>query len=103
MYKIKSVLCPTEKDQLEAVDDYIEVHQNICLSKKRSSNSLQEFLKSIANKHVLNINYFANHSQENTSRNIETNGIDIYASSWHLIAFCHLRKDYRDFRIDRIT
>ena len=103
MYKIKSVLRSTEKDHLETIDEHIEVQENPYIPKDRNSNSLQGLLKSISEKKVLSINYFANHSQENTSRNIEPIGIVYYGSSWHLIAFCRLRNDYRDFRTDRIT
>jgi predicted DNA-binding transcriptional regulator YafY len=53
-------------------------------------------------KKVLTINYFAQHSQEHTKRYIEPIGIFYMSGYWHLIAFCRLRKAYRDFRIDRI-
>ncbi len=104
MYKIKSVLRSTEKEYLETIDHHIEVIDNPYLPKERTShNSLQPILKSIAEKKVLSIHYFANHSQEKTARDIEPIGIFYYGSYWHLIAFCQLRKDYRDFRIDRIN
>jgi len=48
------------------------------------------------------IEYFAFHNQERTKREIEAVGIFYKAGFWHLIAFCHLRGDYRDFRVDRI-
>ncbi|MBI3519064.1 MAG: YafY family transcriptional regulator [Bacteroidetes bacterium] len=103
MYKIKSVLRSTEKDYLETMDHHIEVLDNPYIPKERTAhNSLQPILKSIAEKKVLSIHYFANHSQENTSRNIEPVGIFYSGSNWHLLAFCQLRNDYRDFRIDRI-
>ncbi len=103
MYKIKSVLRSAEKDHLEIMDDYIEVLRNPYLPEESNPGSLQRILKSIAEKKVLSISYFANHSQEKTSRNIEPIGIFYYGSKWHLIAFCQLRNDYRDFRTDRIA
>lgn len=104
MYKIKAVLRSSEKDYLETMDNHIEVLDNPYIPKERNANhSLQSILKSISGKHVLTINYFANHSQENTSRNIEPVGIFYSSSNWHVLAFCQLRNDYRDFRIDRIS
>lgn len=104
MYKIKAVLRSSEKDYLETMDNHIEVLDNPYIPKERNANnSLQSILKSISGKHVLTINYFANHSQENTSRNIEPVGIFYSGSNWHVLAFCQLRNDYRDFRIDRIS
>jgi predicted DNA-binding transcriptional regulator YafY len=104
MYKIKSVLRANEKDYLEVMDENIEVMHNPYIPKERNAhNSLQTILKNISEKKVMAINYFANHSQENTTRNVEPIGIFYYGSNWHLLAFCQLRNDYRDFRIDRIS
>jgi predicted DNA-binding transcriptional regulator YafY len=103
MYKIKAVLRSTEKDYLETMDNHIEVLHNPYTSKEKNvNNSLQPILKSISEKKVISIVYFANHTQENTSRNVESVGIFYSGSHWHLLAFCQLRNDYRDFRIDRI-
>lgn len=103
MYKIKSVLRSTEKDYLETIDNHIQVFNNPYLPREKNTpHTLQPILKSISEKKVISIDYFANHSQENTSRNIEPIGIFYSASYWHIIAFCQLRNAYRDFRIDRI-
>jgi len=103
MYKIKAVLRSSEKEYLETIHHHIEVLDNPYIPKpEHSNNSLQPILKSISQKSVLSIEYFANHSQENTVRNIEPIGIFYAGSNWHLLAYCQLRNDYRDFRIDRI-
>jgi predicted DNA-binding transcriptional regulator YafY len=33
---------------------------------------------------------------------IEPIGLVFYAFSWHLIAWCRMRNDYRDFKVARI-
>lgn len=104
MYKIRAVLRSTDKDFLETLDDQIEVlKSNRQKSQPLATNSIQTILKSISAKNVLSIQYFANHNQQKTERNIEPVGIFYLEGFWHLIAFCRLRNDYRDFRIDRIT
>jgi predicted DNA-binding transcriptional regulator YafY len=104
MYKIKAVLRSTEKDSLETIDENIQVIENRYLPKdKAKPNALLLILKSISAKNVLTIDYFANHSQEKTKRNIEPVGIFYLGNYWHLIAYCYLRNDYRNFRIDRIS
>ena len=104
MYKVRAVLRAAEKDHLEVMDNHIEVLGNPYVPKEKGSpGSLQAILKSISGKQVLTITYFANHSQETTSRNIEPVGIFYLSSNWHLIAFCQLRNDYRNFRTDRIS
>ncbi len=104
MYKVRAVLRSAEKDHLEVMDNHIEVLGNPWITKEKSgSGSLQVILKGISNRQVLTITYFANHSQETTSRNIEPVGVFYLGSNWYLIAFCQLRNDYRNFRTDRIT
>jgi predicted DNA-binding transcriptional regulator YafY len=103
MYKIRSILRTAEKNLLEEIDNSIEVLKSQCQLRVDNKDYIQTLLKSIAQKNVLTIDYFANHSQEHTKRDIEPIGIFFKDSYWHLIAYCRLRKDYRDFRIDRIS
>ena len=37
-----------------------------------------------------------------TKRTVEPLGLMFYGSRWHLVAWCRLRKDVRDFRLDRM-
>ena len=104
MYKIKAVLRSTEKDYLENIDEHIVVVNNPYLPKPQNlSNPIQIILKSISEKNVLSIEYFSHHSQEKTKRDIEPVGVFYSSNYWHVIAYCHLRNDYRDFRTDRIS
>lgn len=104
MFKIKSVLRYTEKELIEEMEDYIEVIDNPYLPQKQNNSiHLQTILKSIADKEVLDIGYFANHSQQYSNRDVEPVGIFYLGSYWYMIAFCKVRKDYRTFRTDRIS
>ena len=102
MYKIKAILRSSEKDLLEDIDSNIHVFKIRAQPEASDNDYIQTILNSISQKRVLCIDYFANHSQENTRREIEPVGIFFMEGYWHLIAYCLLRKDYRDFRIDRI-
>lgn len=104
MFKIRSVLRYTEKDMLENMEERIEVLTNPYLPVKENKGlHLQTILQSIAGKEVLDIGYFANHTQEYSNRNVEPVGIFYQGSYWYMIAYCMLRKDYRHFRTDRIS
>ena len=104
MYKVKAVLRSTEKEYLENINEHIEVVGNRYLPQNNNTaNPLQSILKSISEKKVLLIDYFTNHSQEQNKRHIEPVGIIYIGSHWHLVAFCQLRNDYRNFRTDRIS
>lgn len=104
MYKIRSVLRTAEKVFLENIDGHIEVMKSRRTSgSKLDLNPLQLILKGIAQKNVLAINYFAAHNQQKSERSIEPVGVFYQDNYWHLIAWCRLREDYRDFRLDRIS
>src|SRR6202012_2077835 len=100
MYKIRAILKTTEKDLLEDIDSNIEVFKSFSHSAITGNDYIQLILNSISGKNILQIEYFAHHSQENTKREIEPVGIFFQDNNWHLVAYCHLRNDYRDFRID---
>ena len=103
MYKIRAILRSAEKNHLEGLEEHIEVINNPYLPVQPQKNEfLQDILKSITLKSVVHISYFANHSQQQSSRDIEPVGIFFSSGHWHLVAFCLLRNDYRNFRIDRI-
>lgn len=103
MYKIKAVLKTQEKEHLEHMNDHIEVLRNPYLPKDHFSDShIQTILQCISAKSVLAMQYFANHNQQQTKRDVEPVGIFYAGSHWYLIGYCLLRKDYRTFRIDRI-
>jgi len=104
MYKIKSVLRTTEKDLLEHMDTHIEVLSG---RKKKGTGQeldlIQPLLKSINEGKVISLNYFSHYRQQDTHRCVEPVGVFYLEGYWHLIAFCRLRNDYRDFRLDRIS
>jgi predicted DNA-binding transcriptional regulator YafY len=103
MYKIRAVLRLTERDHLENMEQHIEVVESPYFSKTKNETAyLQQILKAIGSRSVLNIDYFAEHSQQSSNRNIEPVGIFFMGRSWYLIAWCNLRSDYRTFKLENI-
>jgi len=102
--KIKAVLRLAEKDHLEEIDGHIAVvtHPAI-LHKKPSELFLAKILKAIASATVIEIHYTSIERNESLCRRVEPIGIYYQGSHWYLIAFCQLRKDYRNFRTDKIN
>lgn len=103
MYKVRAVLRSVDKNMLEDMDGHIAVLKS--RGKRHidmDRNSLQPILNGIINKNLLAIDYFAHHNQQHSTRKVEPVGIFFLDGYWHLIAYCRLRNDYRDFRIDRI-
>lgn len=46
--------------------------------------------------------HYINFKEEVSTRMIEPIGVVFYAFGWHVIGWCHLRNEYRDFKIERI-
>ena len=93
MFKIKAVLRYGEKDLLEDMSSYIEVVENPYLpAKENNPIHLQTILKSIAAKEILDIGYFANHTQQYSNRDVEPVGIFYQGNYWYLIAYCRCGK-----------
>lgn len=105
LHKIKAVLNESEKDHLESLQNLVQVLERPRNEEQPSGNFPDNFLttiqRAVVKKQVLVIEY-TNNKQELTSRELEPIGIFYYSSAWHLIAWCRLRNDYRDFRADRI-
>ncbi|WP_374950868.1 helix-turn-helix transcriptional regulator [Mucilaginibacter sp.] len=103
MYKIRAILKSAEKDVLESLDSSIEVLKSQVQRRVNNNDHLQNILNAIMHKKVLCMEYMAGYTQEQTQRQVEPVGIFYLDSFWHLIAYCRMRADYRDFRCDRIV
>ncbi|MCQ2974878.1 MAG: YafY family transcriptional regulator [Bacteroidales bacterium] len=98
LFKIKAVLRPSEKEIVENISQHVEV-----LGTKSDKNLfITEIQQAIAKHRVIKINYKSLSNSNPTIRDVEPVGLCNYFSNWHLFAWCRLRKDYRDFRLDRI-
>lgn len=100
MYKVKSVLRGTEKDLVENLKEQIMV-----IDRPKNStppaNILDVLLKAIAEKKAVKMIYKA-FGNDTSERLIEPIGIFHEHENWYTIAYCHLRGEYRQFRIDRV-
>ncbi|MCQ2237221.1 MAG: YafY family transcriptional regulator [Bacteroidales bacterium] len=99
LFKIKSVLHPLEKQNAETLSQHIEVLGN----EKEKNLYISEIQRAITEKKIIKIKYTSLKDPVPVERMVECVGLCNYSGKWHLFAWCHLRKDYRDFRLDRIV
>jgi predicted DNA-binding transcriptional regulator YafY len=104
MYKVKAVLPDSDKQFLDCLDNNIEIfHSPPAHSAEAPNNCILTVQKALVNKKVLLLTYRAAYNNQVVSdRIVEPVGLCFYSMAWHLIGYCRFRKDYRDFRIDRI-
>lgn len=99
LLKIKSTLKNFEKENISKLENRIEPSTKI---DKNKSNWLSKIQKSITNANVIQIEYFSIYKEESTKRNVEPLAIYFTENAWVLVAFCRLRNEEREFRLDRI-
>lgn len=100
--KIKAILNPEEKDRLEKLHSQISVLNYTASNGNFNRLFLSEIQQSLLSKQVLEIDYQAAYGAPATKRQVEPIGLCNYSRRWHLFAWCRLRGEYRDFRLDRI-
>ncbi|HEY1115520.1 MAG TPA: YafY family protein [Chitinophagaceae bacterium] len=97
--KIKAVLRSPQKESLEVLDNNIKLQLPACFINDTDYLSLLQ--SAISGKTIVELEY-KNNKSEVSKRLVEPIGLVFYAFSWHLIGWCHLRGDYRDFKLVRI-
>lgn len=99
LQKIKAVLRGAQKEGVETLSNHIRFQMPACMIPHFEYLSLLQ--TAIASKAIIELEY-ENNQKEVSKRKVEPIGLVFYAFSWHLIAWCHYRQDYRDFKVARI-
>jgi predicted DNA-binding transcriptional regulator YafY len=97
--KVKSILRSSQKESIEFLDNNIKMHLPPCFANNFEYLSLLQ--NAISQKRILELDY-KNKREVLSKRDVEPIGLAFYAFSWHLVAWCHLRQEYRDFKLVRI-
>jgi predicted DNA-binding transcriptional regulator YafY len=104
LFKIKAVLRGSDKEFVDQLTSHIHINERkFALGDEFGQQHLSNIQHAIVNKRCLKISYLSTYKEELTTRIIQPIGLYYYGNSWHLIAWCALRKDYRDFRVDKIS
>lgn len=98
--KIKAVLRPSQKDKANLLAERTRFDQN--LNRERNSNNISQLQYALTNCYLAKIDY-SNEHNETSTRTIEPFALISTTENWLLIAWCHSRKSFRYFRLDRIA
>ena len=99
LHKVKAVLRSKEKDRFEQLNSRIRTHVPEQLL--NNFDYLATLQSAISDRHIIEVAY-CNISGIASLRHLEPIGLVFYGAAWHIIAWCHLRNDYRDFKVVRI-
>jgi predicted DNA-binding transcriptional regulator YafY len=102
MYKLKAVLRSDDKDWVSTIESSVLMQSSEKLFNEKSPNTLATLFESIAEKTQVILSYEAFDSDGITVRHIEPVGVFHDNNNWYMLGYCHLRKDYRQFRADRV-
>ena len=103
LLKIRSVLPRDRQDYLDRLErSTAVVARGSNAIPRLSSEALIPIQRALAERRVLALEYQGGQRRDVTQRQVEPLGLVYYADNWHLIAYCRLRRDVRDFRTDRI-
>ncbi|MGK6353074.1 helix-turn-helix transcriptional regulator [Parapedobacter sp. DT-150] len=98
--KVKAVMRTSQKEKIEQLADRIKfqlperLHQDY--------EYLATLQQSVTTRTIIDIVY-CKENGERSKRRVEPVGLVFYAFSWHVLGWCHLRQDYRDFKVSRIA
>ena len=102
LFKIKAVLRSPDKEYVESLTEHIEILSRYSPDSDSPQQYLSLLQQAIVHRKIVQLHYRSNMKEEVTRRGVEPIGLLHYGSAWHLIGWCHLRNDYRDFRLSRM-
>lgn len=91
----------------DRIDRFIDSNESTTalsvIKSDRPTHYLHLLQEAVASSYVIYIAYHSIYSQEDSSRDIEPQALYLHPSDgWIVIAWCRLRNDFREFRLDRI-
>lgn len=97
--KVKAVMRTDDKEKLEKLDENTKFQKPSCM--RYDFEYLSNLQNAVSVQNIIEIGY-KNNNGEVSKRQLEPIGLVFYALNWHLIGWCHLRNEYRDFKVERI-
>jgi predicted DNA-binding transcriptional regulator YafY len=101
LLKVRSVLPQEKRDYLQRLRSSLGVRLRRRDGERRES--LMPIQDAVVRRRCLSIRYNTANRGAISDRVVEPLGLVFYSNQWHVIAWCRLREDVRDFRLDRIS
>lgn len=99
MDKVRSVMKNIDREKMDLLQQRVAPSTSHDIIKSRY---LTEIQLAITHQIQLQITYRAIYNQEISERKVDPLGLYFTSEHWVMVAYCHLRQDLREFRIDQI-
>ncbi len=100
--KIRAVLPSDTRNFVERLEDATAVYMPATRPTSEEAPGLDMIQQALVAGNVVRLRYYAHYRDSEDERHVEPLALVYYGNNWHLIAYCRMRNDVRDFRIDRI-
>jgi predicted DNA-binding transcriptional regulator YafY len=97
--KVKAILKYSEKSDAEKLENRVLIFTS---GNQTESEFLSSIQSAIIKQRVLKISYHTIHSDTVQDRKVEPLAVYLTNNKWLLIAYCRLRSEIREFRLDRV-
>ncbi len=101
MSKIRTNLRHHDKEHIQLLEDNMQMQASSILFNANTPEALTILSESVASLKQVSMDYLAAGQELASKRRVEPVGL-FHEGFWYLFAYCHLREDYRQFRLDRI-
>lgn len=100
--KLERVMPLELKSRVQALTETITLDQKIASFTPPSEVTLSAMSSAAQLRQRVHIRYRPSQG-EDSERDFDPYGLTYYLQRWYVVGYCHLRKDLRSFRLDRIT
>jgi predicted DNA-binding transcriptional regulator YafY len=100
--KIRSVLPRERQDDLDRLARATAIMGSPRLPSGIDQRVLLPIQQAIVTRRLARLKYRSRAQGEETMREVEPLGVVYYGGAWYLVAWCRLRQDFRQFKLERI-
>jgi predicted DNA-binding transcriptional regulator YafY len=105
--KIEAVLSEKARGDVGYLRDSIAFVAPATLASGESASFLPQLRRAIIDRRTIRFDYHTRYSEDGSAarntRDADPYAMLHYGDAWYLIGHCHLRRDIRNFRLDRMT
>lgn len=105
--KLEAALSPRLREEVEYLRRSISFVTPDTLNRRAAAGKLAQLRGALVERRTVRFRYHTRYAREGASeqnvRDVDPYGLLHYGEAWYLVGYCHLRRDVRHFRFDRVS